>query len=92
MDTVLKAKRSEIMARVRSRDSKMEVSFRNELWRCGFRYLKNSVKYFGKPDVVLPKHETVIFLNSCFWHGYEEHCGCNWTARQVRRTGKNSKV
>lgn len=62
------------MARVRSRDSKMEVSFRKELWRRGFRYLKNSVKYFGKPDVVLPKHETVIFLDSCFWHGCEEHC------------------
>ena len=74
MDTVSKAKRSEIMARVRSRDSKMEVSFRKELWRRGFRYLKNSVKYFGKPDVVLPKHETVIFLDSCFWHGCEEHC------------------
>ena len=74
MDTVSKAKRSEIMARVRSRDSKMEVSFRKELWRRGFRYLKNSVKYFGKPDMVLPKYETVIFLDSCFWHGCEEHC------------------
>ena len=61
------------MSRVKSRDSKMEVSFRKQLWSRGFRYLKNSSKYFGKPDVVLPKYETVIFIDSCFWHGCEKH-------------------
>lgn len=74
MDTVSKTKRSEIMSRVKNRDSKMEISFRKKLWRRGFRYLKNSTKYFGKPDIVLPKYETVIFLDSCFWHGCERHC------------------
>ncbi len=74
MDTVSKQKRSEIMSRVRSRDSKIEVSFRKELWRHGFRYRKNSSTYFGKPDIILPKHETVIFVDSCFWHGCKKHC------------------
>lgn len=74
VDTVSKAKRSEIMSRVKNRDSKMEVAFRKKLWKRGFRYLKNSTKHFGKPDMVLPKYETVIFLDSCFWHGCETHC------------------
>lgn len=73
MDTVSKKKRSEIMSRVRSRDSKIEVAFRKELWRRGYRYLKNSTRYFGKPDIVLPKHKTVIFIDSCFWHGCKKH-------------------
>ena len=72
-DIVSKKKRSEIMSRVKSRDSKMEISFRKKLWKRGFRYLKNSGKYFGKPDIVLPKYETVIFIDSCFWHGCEKH-------------------
>jgi DNA mismatch endonuclease (patch repair protein) len=73
MDTVSKEKRSEIMSRVKSRDSKMEVSFRKELWKHGFRYRKNSSRYFGKPDIVLPKYETAIFIDSCFWHGCQDH-------------------
>jgi len=73
-DTVSKKKRSEIMSRIRSRDSKIELLFRKELWKQGFRYSKNSSKYFGKPDVVLLKHKTVIFIDSCFWHGCKKHC------------------
>lgn len=74
MDIVSKEKRSEMMSRVKSRDSKIEVSFRKALWKRGFRYRKNSAKHFGKPDIVLPKFETVIFIDSCFWHGCKEHC------------------
>lgn len=74
MDTVSKTKRSEIMSRIKSRDSKIEIAFRKELWRRGFRYLKNPSKYFGKPDIVLPKYNTVIFIDSCFWHGCKKHC------------------
>lgn len=74
MDTVSKQKRSEIMSRVRSQDSKIEISFRKELWKQGFRYRKNSGKYFGKPDIVLPKHKAAIFVDSCFWHGCKKHC------------------
>jgi len=73
-DTVSKKKRSEIMSTVRSKNSKIEVDFRKAIWKAGFRYRKNPTKYFGKPDIVLPKHKTVIFIDSCFWHGCKKHC------------------
>ena len=62
------------MRAVRSRDSKIETEFRETFWKKGFRYSKNSTKYFGKPDLVLKKHKAVIFIDSCFWHGCKEHC------------------
>ena len=74
MDTVSKRKRGEIMSRIKSSDSKIERLFRKELWKQGFRYRKNSDKYFGKPDVVLSKYKAVIFIDSCFWHGCKKHC------------------
>lgn len=62
------------MSRIKNRDSKIETLFRKELWKRGFRYRKNSGKYFGKPDIVLKQHKTVIFIDSCFWHGCKKHC------------------
>jgi len=73
-DTVSKQKRSEIMSKVKSKDSKIEVEFRKVIWKAGFRYRKNAKKYFGKPDLVLKKYKTVIFIDSCFWHGCKKHC------------------
>ena len=73
MDIYSKKKRSEIMFRVKNRDSELEVKFRKKLWHAGFRYSKNSTKYFGKPDIVLLKYKTVIFIDSCFWHGCKKH-------------------
>lgn len=73
-DVVSKKKRSEIMSKIRSKDSKIEVAFRKELWKHGFRYRKNVASYFGKPDLVLKKYKTVIFIDSCFWHGCKKHC------------------
>jgi len=61
------------MSKVRSKDSQIEIGFRKRLWKEGFRYGKNSARYFGKPDLVLPKYETVIFIDSCFWHGCRKH-------------------
>ena len=72
-DIFSKKKRSEIMSKVRSKDSKIEIKFRKALWKEGFRYRKNSTKYFGKPDLVLPKYKTVIFIDSCFWHSCKKH-------------------
>ncbi len=72
-DIFTKQKRSEIMSKVKNKDSKLEVEFRKKLWRAGFRYLKNSNKYYGKPDLMLPKYKTVIFIDSCFWHGCKKH-------------------
>ena len=73
-DTVSKKRRSEIMSKVKSKDSKIEIEFRKALWRKGFRYSKNSPKYFGKPDLILKKYKTAVFIDSCFWHGCKKHC------------------
>ncbi len=73
-DTVSKKKRSEIMSKIKSKDTKIEIEFRKKLWRQGFRYRKNPKGYFGKPDLVLKKYKTVIFIDSCFWHGCKKHC------------------
>ena len=62
-----------MMSKIRSKDTKIEIIFRKALWKNGFRYRKNSSKYFGKPDIVLPKYKTVIFIDSCFWHGCRKH-------------------
>jgi DNA mismatch endonuclease, patch repair protein len=72
-DIFSKKKRSEIMSKVRNKDSKIEIEFRKKLWAAGYRYRKNATNYFGKPDIVLPKYETVIFIDSCFWHGCKKH-------------------
>lgn len=61
------------MSKVRHKDSKVEVILRKALWKEGFRYRKNATNYFGKPDIVLPKYKTVIFVDSCFWHGCKIH-------------------
>ena len=72
-DCFTKEKRSENMSKIRSKDTKIEILFRKALWQQGYRYLKNSTRYFGKPDLVLPKYKTVIFIDSCFWHGCKKH-------------------
>jgi DNA mismatch endonuclease, patch repair protein len=74
MDNVSINRRSEIMRAVKSKDSKIETAFRKALWSKGFRYRKNSTKYFGKPDIILKRFKTVIFIDSCFWHGCRYHC------------------
>lgn len=93
MDKVSKRKRSEIMSRIKDRDSKIEKLFRKELWKAGFRYRKNSNKYFGKPDVVLAMRKTVIFVDSCFWHGCKDHCRMPSTKKSywIKKIARNSK-
>ena len=73
MDTVDKEKRSLIMSSVRSKETKLEIEFRKSLWQKGFRYRKNSRKYYGTPDIVMPSKKGVIFIDSCFWHGCPRH-------------------
>ncbi|MFA6533977.1 MAG: very short patch repair endonuclease [Patescibacteria group bacterium] len=98
MDTVSKQKRSEIMSHVKSKDSKIETLFRKELWKHGLRYRKNSGKYFGKPDIILLKYKTVIFIDSCFWHGCKKHCRIPavrknyWTKKITRNAARDKEV
>ena len=68
-------KRSYNMSRIKSKDTKPEEKVRKYLFSRGFRYRKNDARLPGKPDIVLPKYKTVIFVNGCFWHKHE---GCKY--------------
>ena len=67
--------RSYNMSRIRGKDTKPEEMVRKYLFSKGFRYRKNVTSLPGKPDIVLPKYKTCIFVNGCFWHGHE---GCKY--------------
>ena len=72
-DIFTKEERAELMSHIRSVNTKPEVALRRALWRRGFRYRVNVKNLPGSPDIVLPKHRTVVFVHGCFWHG---HNGC----------------
>lgn len=71
MDIWSKKKRSSVMARIRSRDTKPEWIVRRYLFSRGYRYRKNLKGLPGTPDIVLRKYGIVIFIHGCFWHGHE---------------------
>lgn len=70
-----KETRSYNMSRIRSKNTKPEEIVRKYLFAQGFRYRKNDSRLPGKPDIVLPKYKTVVFVNGCFWHKHE---GCKY--------------
>lgn len=70
-DIFSKSKRSSIMSKISSKDTKPEILVRKYLFSKGFRFRKNVKDLPGKPDIVLPKYKTIIFINGCFWHGHE---------------------
>lgn len=72
-DVFSKRKRSEIMSKVRSKDTHPEKVVRSLLHRMGFRFRLHSKFLPGTPDVVLRKHRTVVEVQGCFWH---RHAGC----------------
>lgn len=74
-DTVSKEVRSRNMAAIKSNDTTPEVAVRKYLFSQGFRYRKNVKGMPGKPDIVLRKYNTCIFVNGCFWHKHE---GCKY--------------
>lgn len=61
--------RSEIMSRVKGKDTSIEIKLRKELWKRGFRYRKNCKDIFGKPDICFKTKKVAIFCDSEFWHG-----------------------
>lgn len=65
--------RSYNMSQIRSTNNKHEETVRKYLFSRGFRYRKNDKRFPGKPDIVLPKYKTAIFVNGCFWHMHD--CG-----------------
>jgi DNA mismatch endonuclease (patch repair protein) len=64
--------RSKIMASIPSKETKPEITVRSFLFKQGFRFRNNVNILLGKPDIVLPKYRTVIFVNGCFWHGHKK--------------------
>jgi DNA mismatch endonuclease (patch repair protein) len=73
MDTLSKTRRSWNMSRIHGRDTVPERAVRSLLHKMGFRFRLKSRSLPGKPDVVLSRHRTVVFVHGCFWH---RHRGC----------------
>lgn len=78
-----KATRSYNMSKIRGKDTKPEVLVRKFLHSKGFRFRIHVKDLPGKPDIVLPKYKTVIFVHGCFWHGHE---GCKYFVVPKTRT------
>ena len=73
-DKMTPAQRHYCMSRIHSEATKPELKVRQWLWRHGYRYRLNVKSVPGKPDIVMRKYRTAIFVNGCFWHGHE---GCD---------------
>lgn len=78
-----KATRSYNMSQIKSKNTKPEILVRKYLHAQGFRFRLHDKKLPGKPDIVLPKYKTVIFVHGCFWHG---HKGCKYFVMPKTRT------
>jgi DNA mismatch endonuclease (patch repair protein) len=78
-----KATRSYNMSQIKGKNTKPEMLVRKFLHAQGFRYKLHDKALPGKPDLVLPKYKTVIFIHGCFWHGHE---GCNYYVVPKTRT------
>ena len=75
--------RSYNMSRIRSSNTKPEMLVRKFLHAQGFRYSLHKKTLPGKPDIVLPKYKTIIFIHGCFWHG---HANCKYFVVPKTRT------
>lgn len=69
--------RSRIMGKIRGKNTKPELLFRKALWAEGYRYRIDYKKLIGKPDILLKKYKTAIFIDGEFWHGH------NWNERKL---------
>ena len=78
-----KETRSFNMSQIKGKNTKPEMLVRKFLFANGFRYRLHDPKLPGKPDIVLHKYKTVIFVNGCFWH---EHKGCSYFVLPKTRT------
>lgn len=70
-DVVDAATRSRMMAGIRGKNTHPELLVRRALHKAGFRFRIHRKDLPGKPDIVLPKHQAVIFVHGCFWHGHD---------------------
>lgn len=72
-DSVSSEVRSRIMSSIRGKNTKPELVLRSGLHQLGFRFRLHDRRLPGKPDIVFPKYQAVIFANGCFWHGHQCH-------------------
>jgi len=70
VDSLTPEQRSAQMSRIRGANTKLEVLVRKGLHARGFRYRLGGAGLLGRPDIVLPKYGTVVFVHGCFWHGH----------------------
>lgn len=100
MDILSKDQRHKNMAAIHSANTKPEMIVRKYLFSHGFRYRLNHPRLPGRPDIVLRKYHTCIFVNGCFWHG---HKGCKyyvipksntefWTNKINRNIARDERV
>jgi DNA mismatch endonuclease, patch repair protein len=82
-----KTTRSYNMSMIRAKDTKPELIIRKFLFSKGYRYRLNDKKLPGKPDLVIHKYKTVIFVNGCFWHGHETKT--QWWKDKIDKTKQN---
>ena len=71
VDTISKEQRSATMAKVHSKNTKPEILVRSLLFRRGYRFRICQPCLPGKPDIVLKKYKSAIFVHGCFWHGHD---------------------
>lgn len=70
MDTLTPSERSRLMSRIRSKNTKPELTVRSLLHRLGYRFRLHRKDLPGRPDIVLPRHRKIILVHGCFWHGH----------------------
>jgi len=83
MDVHPPATRSYNMSRIKGKDTKPEMLVRRYLHALGYRYRLHVKGLPGRPDIVLPRYRTIIFIHGCFWHGHE---GCRYYVVPKTRT------
>lgn len=71
-DVLTPQQRYKCMSRIHSKATKPELVVRKWLWAHGYRYRLNVKSVSGKPDIVMRKYRTAIFVNGCFWHGHKD--------------------
>lgn len=82
-DIVDQATRSRMMGSIRGKDTKPEMLLRRSLHAKGFRYRLHVPGLPGRPDLVFPKHNAVVFVHGCFWH---RHKACRYTTTPSTRS------
>lgn len=82
-DVFTPTKRSEVMSRIRGSDTKPELAVRSMLHGMGYRFRLHRRDLPGRPDVVLTRYRTVVFVHGCFWH---RHAGCSYATTPSTRT------